>query len=58
MLTLQEEKEIKQKQIQLGLSDDQCNKIVEYLKIGFTFSDAEADFEEFVLNFIDKQQKG
>jgi hypothetical protein len=52
-----ESKIIKNKQKELGLSDEQCNKIIEYLKIGFTFSDAESDFEGFVLDWIDRRSK-
>lgn len=57
MITVQEEKEIKQKQKELDLSNAQCNKIIEYLKFGFTFTDAETEFEGFVLDYIDKKGK-
>jgi len=57
MITEEDEKMFKQKQIELGLTDNQCNKIIEYLKIGFTFSDAETEFEGFILDYIDKKNK-
>jgi hypothetical protein len=57
MISEQDELILKAKQKELGLSDEQCNKIIEYLKIGFTFSDAETEFEEIVLNILERESK-
>jgi len=55
MINKDDEVFIKKKQKDLGLTDEQCNKIIKYLKFGFTFTDAETEFEGFVLDYIDKK---
>jgi uncharacterized membrane protein YcgQ (UPF0703/DUF1980 family) len=57
MVTEQDEILLKQKQKELNLTDEQCFKIIEYLKIGFTFSDAEIEFEGYVLGILDRENR-
>jgi len=55
MITNEDEMFLKQKQKELNLSDEQCNAIIEYLKVGFQFSDAETEFEGYVLEILGRE---
>jgi len=55
MLTENDEVLLRTKQKELGLTDYQCNKVIEYLKIGFQFSDAEVEFEGYVLSILERE---
>jgi hypothetical protein len=55
-LTKEDEKYFKVKQLELGLSDEQCNQVIEYLKVGFAFPDTMVEFEACVLDYLDKKR--
>lgn len=55
-LTESELESFKKKQQELDLTDEQCNKVIEYIKFGFTFSDSETEFEGYILDFIDNKK--
>jgi hypothetical protein len=59
-ITKEDEKQFRSKQLELGLTDEQCSQVVEYLKVGFAFPDAMIEFEAYVLDYLDKnhEQKG
>ena len=57
MINSEDKKLLKAKQKELNLSDEQCNKIIEYLKFGFNFTDEEAEFESYVLDILDREMK-
>lgn len=57
MVTLEQVEEIKTKQLELGLTNEQCSKVIGYLMEGFVFTDAELDFEEYVLDFLKKSEE-
>jgi hypothetical protein len=48
----------KAKQLELGLTDEQCDKIISYLKFGLGFSDAESEFEYFIIEYLEKKVDG
>jgi len=53
MITLKEEKDIKFKQLELGLSDGECNAVIDNLKEFMQFSDKQTDFLQYILNFLE-----
>ena len=55
MITNEDEIFLKQKQKELNLTDEQCNKIIEYLKVGFTFTDEETEFEGYCLEILSRE---
>jgi hypothetical protein len=55
MITQQDRIFLKNKQKELGLTDEQCNKVIAFLNFGFTFSDAEDEFYGYVLEILDKE---
>lgn len=56
MISKEDEVILKEKQKEFNLSNEQCNKVIEYIKFGFTFTDAELYFEEFIFDYISKKK--
>ena len=48
-----EEKAIRKKQLELGLSDKECNDVIENIKEFFSMSDNQVEFYDYVLKFME-----
>lgn len=57
MVTENDEVFLKKKQKELGLTGEQCNDVIEYIKVGFLFTVAELEFEKCVLNILERENK-
>lgn len=55
MIIKEDEFFLKEKQKELNLSNEECNYIIEYLKVGLRFTDAQAEFEGHVLDILSRE---
>lgn len=52
-LSVSDEQRMRVKQLELGLSDDECRMVVDNACEFFRFSDRQADFAEFILKYLE-----
>ncbi len=52
MITKEDEKRMRAKQLELGLSDHDCDVVIENMKEFFSFPDPMFKFAEFVIDYL------
>jgi hypothetical protein len=53
-LSVSDEQRMRSKQLELGLSDEECRTVVNNAVEFFRFSDRQADFAEFILRYLEE----
>jgi hypothetical protein len=54
-ITDEEQKAIRKKQLQLGLSDEECDNVVSNIMQFWKFSDKQIEFYKYVLKFLEEK---